>query len=248
MITFKRLGSYGRLGNQLFQIASTIGIAERNDCAFAFPRWKYSDFFSNRLPLSPPGKYIRFTEKSYSYEDVVLDKGADWDLHGYFQSWRYFSYSEETVKHYFTFDPRLCSSITKAYENILDRETVSVHIRRGDYLTLPEFHPVVEAEWYNIALQQFDPGICKIVFSDDIDWCMNNLRWSNMFFARGNECEDLFLMSCCTHNILANSSFSWWGAWLNQNPGKRVVAPKTWFGPALKHDISDLHVPSWILL
>jgi hypothetical protein len=247
MVTFSELGNFGRLGNQLFQIAATIGIAKRNNTEYYFPNWAYSKFFSTCIPVRNEKKNThRYSETSFSYQDVVLNKDHDWDLYGYFQSERYFSHCSNAIRNYFTFRKEIAETILFSYKDVLSTENVSVHIRRGDYLTKPDYHTNLSVEWYDKALSFFSPGITKIIFSDDIPWCKETLKWDNIIYTDGNECEDILLMSLCMNNIIANSSFSWWGAWLNENESKKVIAPVKWFGPATSADTKDITPPTWI--
>jgi predicted amidohydrolase YtcJ len=88
-----------------------------------------------------------------------------------------------------------------------------------------------------------------IVFSDDVGWCRENFRMDRTHFVEGNlDVVDMFLMSKCKHNIIANSSFSWWASYLNRNPDKKVIAPKNWFGPLMNKGVEDLYLNNWILV
>ena len=128
-----------------------------------------------------------------------------------------------------------------------NKNTVSLHIRRGDYLKQQHNHPVQSLEFYNKALELIGDYENLLIFSDDIDWCEKNLNYSNMTFVKGlTDIENIWLMSMCQHNIMANSSFSWWGAWLNNNPNKIVVSPKLWFGNNLKLNTKDIIPKDWI--
>ncbi len=128
-------------------------------------------------------------------------------------------------------------------------ESVSVHVRRGDYMAkgYASFFGTVEPSYYTKAIQNIVAQVEQprfFVFSDQVSWCKANLNLpGNTVFVEHNTGEDsykdLILMSKCRHNIMANSSFSWWGAWLNQNPNKRVMAPKQWF----RQDYYDGHEP-----
>ena len=249
MITFSELGNMGRLGNQLFQIASTIGIAKKNNTEYYFPDWIYSKLFRADLPiLDTKVNTLRYTETKFCYQDVVLDVNYNWDLYGYFQSEKYFGHCSGMIKDYFRFKEEIKTSVLNTYSDVLSRENVSVHIRRGDYLLKPEYHINLPIEWYNKALSYFPKGITKVVFSDDIPWCRENLTWENVVYPNGSESEDLVLMSVCRNNIIANSSFSWWGAWLNENGCKKVIGPANWFGPAAKADTKDIVPHLWLLI
>jgi len=129
---------------------------------------------------------------------------------------------------------------------IIDR-TISLHIRRDDYVTSNGYHPVQPLSYYEKALDIIGDWNKLLVFSDDIEWCKSNLNFDKIqFVEEANEFETLYLMSHVQDNIIANSSFSWWGAWLNKNPQKRVIAPKLWFGE-ISGICTDYIVPNtWI--
>ena len=137
-------------------------------------------------------------------------------------------------------------SLKKKYGDILKENLCSIHVRRGDYLGLPNHHPACPLEYYEEAMKQMDDSKIFLVFSDDFGWCKENFTNSNVIFIEDNkDYIDLFLMTLCQNNIIANSSFSWWGAWLNQNENKKVIAPNKWFGKAIQHNTKDLIPPTW---
>tara|TARA_R110000744_G_C18907077_1_gene510043 strand:- start:113 stop:463 length:351 start_codon:yes stop_codon:yes gene_type:complete len=110
-------------------------------------------------------------------------------------------------------------------------------------------HPVLDLNYYTKALENLKDVSNILVFSDDIPWCKEVFKFKNMTFIEGNNnIEDLVLMSMCSHNIIANSSFSWWGSWLNENPDKIVVAPKTWFGAQLPGNNNHAYLSNWITI
>jgi len=124
-----------------------------------------------------------------------------------------------------------------------------VHIRRGDYLNKIHKHPTQPKEYYYSAFSQFNEDIHFLIFSDDIEWCKNNLKYKYLYFIEEElDYISLYLMSLCNHNIIANSSFSWWGAWLNQETNKKVIAPSNWFGKNKKLNTKDLIPSKWIKL
>ncbi len=128
--------------------------------------------------------------------------------------------------------------------------TCSIHVRRGDYLNSPNHHPVQNMNYYMKAIKQMPKDSIFLIFSDDISWCKANFPDvpEKFIFVEGNaDYEDLLLMSLCKNNIMCNSTFSWWGAWLNKNPNKKVIAPSVWFGPAYaNHNTEDLYCEGWI--
>jgi hypothetical protein len=104
-------------------------------------------------------------------------------------------------------------------------------------------------DYYRNAIAEFSDDTRFLVFSDDIQWCKENFKGDNFHFIEGEkDYVDLYLMSLCNNNIIANSSFSWWGAWLNNTPNKKVIAPKQWFGKAKQLNTKDLIPETWIIL
>lgn len=230
----------GRLGNQMFQIATTIATALKYNVPYSIPQRTLNDWFPvyfKHLPFIPhSGKMYSHHETKYEYEEIKYP-GRTLKLNGYFQSYKYFEdYRKEIIKAF-----RL-AGWCKVKE-------VSIHVRRGDYLTNPDFS-VLGIYYYYQSINFFrEKGYKKfIVFSDDMDWCKKNINselYKDCEFdysENKSEKEDMEYMNVCEHNIISNSSFSWWAAWLNQNPDKIVVAPTTLFKNANK----DMIPESWI--
>ncbi len=152
--------------------------------------------------------------------------------------------------------------VRKKYDWLLDgsKMLVSIHVRRGDYLKLPENHPVLPISYYIDACQRIQSLISMpltyVIFSDDMGWCRQNFKddlfKGGIIFADDNApIQDMCLISLCNHNIIANSSFSWWGSYLNKNEDKIVIAPTQdkWYGSAYKDwNLNDLYLPTWILI
>jgi hypothetical protein len=235
MMTFSQLAlpHWGRLGNQLFQIAATIGIAEKNGQSYVFPEWAYADCFANPLPFGQLNNAQVFTLNGSNYKDVTLPDG-NWDLRGFFQSEQFFLNVEEKVRHYFEPSAEIASYIETKYGHLLQGKTCSIHIRRGDYLKLKYSFPPQPFAYYQKAISRFEEDMRFLVFSDDIEWCRQNFKGQRFEFIAGErDIIDLLLMSRCKNHILSNSSFSWWGAWLNRTAGKRVICPEHWFGAGM---------------
>lgn len=176
-------------------------------------------------------------------------------LQGFWQSERYFRDYEQEIRNDFRFRSSVLEATRSLRETIASCEAVSLHVRRGDYVSNPsanQFHGLCSPRYYEQAVRHLaalHPDIRLFVFSDDIAWCRENLSFSQsvQFMETGSPYEDLYLMSQCRHNIIANSSFSWWGAWLNAHAGKIVVAPQQWFqDPSV--NTSDIIPASWIRL
>ena len=251
----------GGLGNQMFQISATTSLAIKNKDAAIFSPRNVGDM-KHKLPPSYYDNIYRninfvevlehksiYKEKEFSHSLIPYTSGMC--LYGYFQSEKYFSDDRDYIKELFAIDKKTYDKISIKYGEILEKnETVAIHIRRGDYVTQPNHHPVCTLKYYCDAMKLF-PDVTYIIFSDDILWCKLNFPLDQKYiFVEGNkDYEDLYLMSMCDHNIIANSSFSWWAAWLNNNDNKRVVAPKRWFGPAKAQlNTKDLYCEGWVIL
>lgn len=200
--------------------------------------------------------YEIFKEKSFNFDPEALKCSANAFFDGFWQSEKYFSPIRKTLLTDFEPLIPLSGELAHTAQNIQSCSAVSVHVRRGDYISDPTttaYHGVCSKEWYEKAAQHmkaYVPNLHFFVFSDDFEWAKDNLAFdAPTTFVKpspdGLECHDLYAMSLCKHNIIANSSFSWWGAWLNQNPNKIVVAPRKWFvaGP---QNTDDLIPNTWI--
>lgn len=243
MITFSQLGNKGRLGNQLFQIAATIGMAKYNNQNWVFPDWEYQSYFKHQLPLGHLRNCKIFKEDAYVV-NMELDTTSNWDLDGYFQGSAYF-YDCDYIRSIFQPTDDLVAYIDTKYGSILEGNTCSIHVRRGDYLKLNKFYALPTMKYYKKAIGKFE-NTQFLVFSDDIEWCKQNFEGENFIFIEGEkDVVDLILMTRCKNNIMANSSFSWWGAWLNPNKDKKVICPGRWYNyrisPNAKKESANLY-------
>jgi hypothetical protein len=158
-------------------------------------------------------------------------------LDGYFQSERYFQHIKKEIQEAFTFPETDYAHKFLKDQIIQTTNAVSMHIRRSDYLKpkINAYHGVLPHSYYKQAkkiMEEKIPSPHYYIFSDDPEWCRNNLLSDNSTIVSSpsdDKWTDMSLMSCCKHHIIANSSYSWWGAWLNKNPGKIVIAPVNWF-------------------
>ncbi len=235
MITCSELGEakWGRLGNQLFIIASTIGIASANKQHATFPNWSYKKYFKNTLPEGYLHSSNICNYNNNVYESKNLKEG-DWDLRGFFQNEQFFSDSADIVRFQFEPSDSVSRYIDYKYGKLLSENTCSIHVRRGDYIKLRWDFPVQKIEYYQFAMSHFSKDTSFLVFSDDMEWCRKHFIGDKFNFIDGEEdIIDLFIMSRCKNHIIANSTFSWWGAWLNSNEKKIVLAPVRWCGPGV---------------
>lgn len=202
------------------------------------------------------GRNPRFQrEDGLGYNPGFETWGDGTYLHGYWQSERYFAAIADHIRTAFRPVPAASPENAAIAEKIATTTAVSLHVRRGDYLALGA-HGVCSEAYYNAALAhitaQLDNAPTVFVFSDDPDWAKANLplpceKIVVDLNGPATDYEDLRLMSLCDHNIIANSSFSWWGAWLNTNPGKIVTAPSPWFAVASMKN-PDILATGWKMI
>ncbi len=246
----------GGLGNYLFQISATYSLAKNNNDISFFDYDKaqighnhIKTYHNNIFRNLNIGNVIYnkiYQEPFFHYNEIPYTK--DLKLTGYFQSEKYFLNNKEEIKKLFSVDNESFKYIKNKYSLDLFEDSCSLHIRRGDYLNYPNHHPVCSLDYYNMAINLIDNKNI-LIFSDDINWAKENLHFKNknLYFIENNkDYIDLWLMSMCKNNIIANSTFSWWGAWLNKNEDKKVIAPLNWFGKAINHNIKDLIPDNWV--
>ena len=192
-------------------------------------------------------------QKNFGYSSRLSNLQGLKYLEGYWQSEKYFGTHSDTIRNDFKF-PLLDIKNKDYADKISQVEAVSIHIRMGDYVNHPLHGGICTLEYYKKALSLIEEKVESplfFIFSNDIEWCQNNLKLDKAIYVTGNEGKNSFrdmqLMSMCKHNIIANSSFSWWGAWLNNNPDKVVVAPSKWFNDKTINT-KDLLPDSWIQL
>ena len=184
--------------------------------------------------------YVQENGFTFNKDLFKIDKTENCSLYGFFQTEKYFEHIEKQIRKDFTFKDDIkneCDDLIKQFTN-----PIALHIRRGDFVWNNKNHPPLSLDYYKSALELFDSDREVIIFSDDTEWCKEQELFADDRFAvaeGGDQFYDLCLMSMCDDFIIANSTFSWWGAWLG-NRGK-VVAPKNWFGEALSH-LSLIHI------
>lgn len=208
-----------------------------------FPRsWK--TFFYKLI-----GIHIVKVPENFIYYPSVFDFKYENELYrGTWQSEKYFFAAKDEILKSFVFRKEKLSERSKEFaKQIVKSNSVSIHVRRDDYLSpqyIYGFGGICTIDYYNNAIEYMDScekNIQYYIFSDDLNWVRDNLNVRNgiiVDFNRGEDSwQDMYLMSCCKHNIIANSSFSWWGAYLNRNTNKIVIAPKKWWNSFEKDDV-----------
>lgn len=195
-------------------------------------------------------------EKQFQFDSNILAVINNSYLEGYWVSEKYFMEIENTIRQEFSFKSKPNAINQSTLDQIESTNSISIHVRRGDYIEdakTNQFHGVCRLDYYKTAISHIVRQVKNphfFVFSDDPGWCKANLRLKYLTTyvthnLGNNDHEDMRLMSTCKHNIIANSSFSWWGAWLNNNQDKIVVAPKQWFRDK-SINTRDLIPESWI--
>jgi len=264
-VAFNHLGKLGQLGNQMFQYAATKGVASKLDVPFMIPnhRQVFDDGIGNRytillfnafkltsaslLGTLRTENYVQENGFSFNKDLFKIDNTENVSLYGFFQTEKYFKHIQKEIRKDFTFKDEIkdeCDDLIKQFTN-----PIALHVRRGDFVWNNKNHPPLGLDYYESALKLFDSDREVIIFSDDTEWCKDQELFADDRFAvaeGGDQFYDMCLMSLCDDFIIANSTFSWWGAWL-ANRGK-VVAPKQWFGEALDHDTKDLYCKGWTVL
>jgi hypothetical protein len=274
VITFSRLGWYGQLGNQLFQYATLRAVAESIECEMRIPMRFDQPKQRGLVELEPLSIRCQaltaadlaqmrntYKERWHGFDPAVFEQ-PDWtDFAGFFQTEKYFKHLRAELLEEFAFRAPIAEHAARYVAAIRAQAgaapLVAIHVRRGDYLTKPDYARILPLAWYLTAMETFDRfQPVYLVFSDDPAWCMENLgaasdrepisrRPATLQVAGPDHWHDLAVMALCDHFIIAGSSFSWWGAWLSQSEGKIVVAPERWFGPKSGIDESDIVPEGW---
>ena len=284
-----KINVIGGLGNQLFQYATAYSYGKKNNKGIVVDVGQFVNYDVHPLRLDKLSITDRFEKKEKSkieklkdkvlskynilanmsgyyfenglrYDDNFFKKNKIRNLTGYFQTEKYFTtYHNELCELFIPSEP-LSTYQNSVKEMIEKSKSLSLHIRRGDYLSNTEAlktHGICNIDYFNRAVnyliktEEVDNKTKFFIFSDDINWCRENISFTNeMIFVVGDNQapeKDMYLMSLCDNNIISNSTFSWWGAWLNKNKDKVVIAPKVWF-VSDKLDYFDIIPDLWIKL
>lgn len=253
---YLRYDPWTNLGNYMFQIAFASAVDGEADVAFVAGDERgvaqlnrYCELYPQVriVPALPEGTRV-FDERENPGILPRIRKGEDLFVRGWVQYPQFFDASR--VRKLFACPTRVSARLAERFGDLFDgRELVGISVRRGDYLKLSHRHPFVGRRYLAEAVGRFSSAATFVVCSDDLPWCrrfFGGKRFAErkFVFVEGEDVlSQLFIHTKCHHNIISNSSFSWWGAYLNPNPGKRVVFPSMWFGPAIKRHPADLYWP-----
>lgn len=256
MIVYKDF-SKGRLGNQLFFVAATMGIAKRNETTYSFcsdlghSSIDYRLIFENSLPKTEYVPEKKYNQEGFGYTEINITE--DTEIIGYFQSEKFFKNCENEVRHQFKFKKEIVDLVLTQYPEIT--KSASLHIRRGDYVNQPNHHPLMPFSYYEQFLADHKNEYDKIfIFSDDINWAKEIFQGDQYVFPTFDMNDDLYsfiLLSLSKSIVIANSTYSWWAAWLNNNEDKKIYCPphNKWFGSMYESlDTKDILLEDWNII
>jgi hypothetical protein len=253
----------GGLCNMLFQISATYAFAKEINTEPAFPNLinhlnylnnenihnpklnyaeEYLQFFKNCNILKPCGAVPLQTYPFHYDPSIPQDNSC---IMGFFQSEKYFVKYKNDILNYFNISENIKNNIENLLTN-LPKEFNVIHVRLGDFLKNPTYHYNLPLSYFFHSIEKLNSNLPYLIFSDDIEICKENFIGNNYIFIENNkDYIDLLLMSYGNNYILSNSTFGWWGAWMNRNH-KRVLVPSKWFGPNLNHlNTNDLIPETW---
>lgn len=259
----------GRFGNYLFQIAAGASLAKQYNTEFKVvvapdkeaistvsneSMWRYISSFKETIfheivfIHEAPTDIPLYSWRDFPYKEIPYS-GKDLMIDGYFQSYKYIN--EELMRALYAIPKNIKEKLELKYGKILKEPFTCIHVRRGDYCQLPHRFSICSMSYFKKAVRLIGKDHLFVIISDDLKWCRRHFKGKNFIFADKNNSmlEDFYLQSLATNNIISNSSFSWWGAWLNPNPNKKVYYPIPWFGPHYSHyDTSTLCPDTWFAL
>jgi len=253
----------GQFGNQMFIIAATTSLAIDNGAIPTFPSLLFDDRFDISINYAHVFYHLNTTQPKRNVNHVFLEEQFTYSpihyqpnmmIRGWFQSEKYFLKHKETIIALFSPHEEIVNYLTNKYPHLIQNpDIVAIHYRSYD-VEDPEHkvYAICGTNYYEKAIQQFPENSLFVVFSNNMEQCKNLLSSiPRLFYFVEGEAHyyDFYLMSMCQHQIICNSSFSWWAAYLNRNPNKQVIAPANWFNLSTYwRDQSDLIPPEWIVL
>ena len=249
----------GGLGNQMFQISKSIAEGLKNNIPVFFRTsafipmegnqpinytkniFRNLNFDDSKIPT------FRINEQTWSYYETNHIYTEPTEFYGYYQSSKNFLDYKKEIRDLFLPTEEFKSKLKKIYPKIFNPNSISIHVRRGDYLGISEILPVIDKTYIDECLRQMGEFSNIFIFSNDKEWCKENLNYNNSIVVEGlGDYEELWSMSLCNHNIMSNSSFSWWGSYLNKNINKKIYCPSVWFGSKGEKNYQDIYEDGWI--
>ena len=249
----------GGLGNQLFEAAHALaqGWKHNRETVFLPHSWTPGQGRGAENYINNVFRNLKFVERvedtttvnegPFEYSEVNPAEG-DTAFHGYFQSTKNWFGYDDKIREMFQPPAELVQEFMQKYPQLYQPNTLSLHVRRSEYLQFPEIHPTISIEYIQEAIKVIGEHSTVFVFSDDHDFVKENLHFPSVVFI--NEPEDyreLWLMGLCQNHIISNSTFSWWGVFLNKKLNKKIVAPSRWFGPR-GPEAKDIYESYWNII
>lgn len=249
----------GGLGNQMFQASHAYAQGLKHNRPVLL-----TPYSNTKLQGRPVKYYLKNIFKHFEFIESIPDfvrvSEGDWEFSeinpsnkntlftGYFQSSKNFLGYDNVIKNLFSPDEMSISFIIKKYPELLYPNTLSIHVRKGDYLSSPTIHPTVSKSYIEKAISLINGYTHLFIFSDDKLWVKNNLNYHSMTIVDEEDYVEIWMMSLCSNNIISNSTFSWWGNFLNKNENKKTIAPSIWFGHQGPKNFKDIYQLDWTII
>lgn len=256
----------GGLGNQLFQAAHALSQGWKHNRSVVFTPYSntqgqgrsienyINNVFRNIEFVDNLTEFVTLREPTFEFTEIDLND-ENTCFYGYFQSSKHWYGFDKKIRDTFKPPTEVIEEMRDKYPQLNQPKTLSIHIRRGEYLQFPTIHPTVSVEYIKEAVNLVGEYSNVFIFTEkefrwpgSIDFIMENFTFENVVFS--SEVEDwkeMYLMSLCENNIISNSTFSWWGSFLNENKNKKIVAPSVWFGPE-GPNYKDIYEPYWNII
>lgn len=251
----------GGIGNQMFQISNVLSRGWENNIPSIFRPNSFNPMQGNNTKKYVDNIFrklifkddiypeIRLSESNWGYTKMNPPTNKSIEFYGYFQSSKNFYGYENEIKETFSPTEEFLLYAESQYPEIKKDDTLSIHIRRGDCFLNLDIHPVVTIDYINKCLDQIKDISHTFIFTDDKLWVKENIKLKNVTFVEeSDDYKEIWLMSLCKNNIIVNSTFSWWGSYLNKNPNKIVIAPSIWFGPRGPKNYKDIYENNWTVI
>jgi len=247
----------GGLGNQMFQIAHAISQGEKHNRPVIFRPTSFTpmqgkntseyvkNIFRNVTFSNESIRYNSVFEKEFHYQEVEPFV-TNTIFNGYYQSSKNFLGFDQKIKNIFSPPDSFISEVYEKYKLLQNDKTVSIHIRNGDYKKNSDIHPILTKMYIDKILKKVPFTDNIFLFGDDKEFLRENFSDENIILVEEEDWYEMWMMSLCKINIIANSTFSWWGAFLNKNPEKIVYSPSIWFGPRGPKNYQDIYETDWI--
>jgi hypothetical protein len=250
----------GGLGNQMFQISNAYAqsLKHKKECFFR----PYSEtpnqgnqttiyvdnIFKNLIFKDDLNGLTRYNEPDWSYNEKNINIESPVEFYGYYQSSKNFLGYDEEIRKLFLIDDENKKFLLEKYPELKQENTLSIHVRRGDYKKYPLTHPTISKSYLEKSLEEIGGYSHVFILSDDKNWVTENLNLPNSTIVDEKDYLELWLMSLCQNHILSSSSFSWWGSFLNKKDNKKVIAPSMWFGPNGPKNYKDIYQNDWTVI